>query len=95
MIYKLSPSWVWQDAGRDTRNYMQESAFIVAYRYISLQKQYDVFSNFCINQCFVEVLAFCTPSADHPLAFYVQLNATDDLMGEHHLPKPIAILTCT
>jgi hypothetical protein len=95
MIYKLSPSWVWQDAGRDKRYNMQEPAFIVVYRYITLQKPYEVFSDFCINQRFVEVLAFCTPSTDHPFAFYVQLNATDDLMGAHHLPKPTAILTCT
>lgn len=34
MIYKL---WVWQDAGRDKGNDdMQESNFIVAYRYILL-----------------------------------------------------------
>jgi len=43
MIYKLSPSWVWQDAGRGKgNNDMQGSALIVAYRYILLQKQTSV-----------------------------------------------------
>ena len=43
---------------------MQDSAFIVAYRYILLQKQYKVFSDFCLNQHFIEVVAFCMPSTD-------------------------------
>lgn len=79
MIYKLSPLWVWQDAGRDKgNNDMQGSAFIVAYRYILLQKQCEVFSDFCLNQCTVEVLAFCMPSST-----------------TIHFPKPVAILICT
>jgi hypothetical protein len=68
MIHKLSPSWIWRDAGRDKgNNDTQESAFIVAYRYILLQKQCEIFSDFCLNR-FVEVLAFCMPSTDHPFA---------------------------
>jgi hypothetical protein len=95
MIYKLSPSWVWQDTDTDKgNNDMQESAFILAYCYLLLRKQYEVFSD-CLNQHSVEVLAFCISSTDHPFAFYVQLRVTDGLTGASHLPESVAILTCT
>lgn len=74
---------------------MQNSAFIVAYCYILLQKQYKVFTDFCLNQHFIEVLALSMSSTDHPFAFHVHVHATDDLKGARHLPKPVAILTCT
>jgi len=56
---------------------MQESAFIVAYCYILLQKQYEIFSDFCLNQHFVYKFwhPLCHPQTIHlPFMFnYMQL----------------------